>query len=158
MGEEAYKAFLQALKTEAGPHLEVGMDVAGWGILKDLPVYAGAALDVYTSMTPTYDRQAALSPKGEAFVQAMASNFSQAAAAGIGSVTAASDRGTCAQMPDYGWSSDTLKQFLATIASKGISTVDVWRCDIDGYGETIGWFIDALASFLSGSLSSTKFV
>merc|ERR1712151_526911 len=98
--------------TAAGPDFEVGMDVAGWGILNDLPVYAAASLDVYTSMTPTYDRKAALSPKGEAFVESMVHNFAKAAAAGIGSVTATTDRGTCDKMPAYGWSSDALQQFL----------------------------------------------
>merc|ERR1711920_913923 len=102
-----------------------------------------------------YGRPAALSPKGAAFVESMVKNFGKAAATGIGSVTATGNRGTCDKMPDYGWSSDTLKQFLTTSASKGVMTVDVWRCDIDGYGETVSWFIDALATFLSGVVSTT---
>lgn len=148
--EEAYATFLRSVKEEAGTDLEVGMDIAGWGILKDLPVYANAGLDLYTSMTPTYDQKAALSSVGSAFVSSMISTLGSRAAAGVGSMPAAGHSGSCGQMPDYGWNADGLEKFLTQSGGKGLMTVDVWRCDIDNYGETAGWFVDELATYLHG--------
>ena len=77
------------------------MDVAGWGILKDLSAYTPANLDLYTSMTPTYDQPSALSPTGRQFVKDMVSTFgSGRAAVGMGSMPAPGFEKHCANMPD----------------------------------------------------------
>jgi len=149
--EEAYAAFLQEVKKEAGTDLEVGMDVAGWGILEDLSVYANAGLDLYTSMSPTYTSGTALSSTGAAFVSSMVGTFGQRASAGIGSMPTEGKEGSCSQMPDYGWTADTLQQFLTQLEDQGFAGVDVWRCDIDTYGETATWFVDGIATFLGGT-------
>eukprot|EP00927_Polykrikos_kofoidii_P077940 TRINITY_DN74820_c0_g1_i1.p1 TRINITY_DN74820_c0_g1~~TRINITY_DN74820_c0_g1_i1.p1 ORF type:complete len:307 (-),score=53.58 TRINITY_DN74820_c0_g1_i1:158-1027(-) len=149
--EQAYASFLKAIKDAAGSSFEVGMDTAGWGILKDLSAYAPANLDLYTSMTPTYNAPAALSPTGKQFVKDMVSTFgSGAAALGMGSMPAPGFEEKCANMPDYGWSNDTMTEFLTMAADDGVEDVDIWRCDIDHYGETPQWYFDALASFLQG--------
>jgi hypothetical protein len=53
---QAYGEFLGALATAAAP-LKVGMDIAGWGVLKQefWPAFTGRGLARFTSMTPTYD-------------------------------------------------------------------------------------------------------
>ncbi len=53
---QAYGEFLGALAAAAAP-LKVGMDIAGWGVLKAefWPAFLGRGLARFTSMTPTYD-------------------------------------------------------------------------------------------------------
>lgn len=102
-------------------------------------------------MTPTYDQPSALSPKGKQFVKDMVSTFgSGRAAVGMGSMPAPGFEKNCANMPDYGWTNSTMNEFLTMAGHDGIEDVDVWRCDIDNYGETPQWYFDALASFLQG--------
>merc|ERR1712018_364402 len=55
---QAYATFLEALATQLHAHgLELGFDVAGWGILDKWAVFAPLHVDFYTSMTPTYNAQ-----------------------------------------------------------------------------------------------------
>jgi len=137
----------------------VGMDTAGWGILGDGPVFAAAGLDLYTSMTPTYNQPAAMSEKGMQFVKDQLGNFTTAHySAGLGSMPAAGSEEKCSNMPDYGWTEDGMDAYLPAVAALGVRSLDVWRCDIDHYGTVAPFFVDRLASFLAGRYSATAVV
>ena len=50
----------------------------------------------------------------------------------------------------YKWKNATLQSFLSFAAREvGVRQADVWRCDIDHYGRTADWFIEAMATFLA---------
>lgn len=157
--KQAYADFLRAVKMEAGSDVEVGMDTAGWGILEDAPIFAEAGLDVYTSMTPTYNQPAAMAPKGIQFVKDQLGNFTAAHySAGLGSMPASGSEEKCANMggPDgYQWTEAGMDEYLPEVSALGLQSLDVWRCDIDGYGTVAPWFIDRLAGFLAGRYSDS---
>lgn len=150
--EEAYMNFLRTLKQEAGASLEVGMDVAGWGILKNLSAYVPAKLDIYTSMYPTYFQNSALSASiGQSFVQSMLETYgTQHVAAGVGSMPVAGYEENCVRMPDYGWDQDGFENFTDSSAGQGLLEIDVWMCDINNYGKTQPWLFEKLSEFLAG--------
>lgn len=153
--EYAYMDFLRAVKREAAPSLEVGMNVAGWGILKNLSAYTPASLDLHTSMTPTYFQKEALAPEGRAFVRSLLDTFgAEKVATGVGSMPASGYEQNCAaHMPDYGWNSSGFDDFVDGVAAQGVMGVDVWRCDIDDYGKSPSWLYSKLAAFLAGQIS-----
>ena len=160
----AYTSFLSALVKEAraqagagGRALEVGVDVAGWGILDNWEVLAALDADFYTSMSPTY------SGKDVARDRAFATDYVHAvgtsrAAIGVGSMPALGFEPHCANMPDYGWNQSSFTAFAAWLkGAAGVSKIDVWRCDIDHYGETAAWFIDAIEAFLADGRSAEAY-
>ncbi len=147
---EAYAAFLAALGTalhaNASARLRLGFDVAGWSILDQWEVYATLPVDIFTSMTPTYfgTNQTA----NRDFISGEVAGGVPAAAisAGIGSMLAVP--GTAKW--DYNWTQGALTDFLTWLPTAGVTGVDVWRADIDGYGYTADWFLDGVAAFLAG--------
>ena len=145
---QAYADFLAALASQAhAQHLEVGFDVAGWGILDNWGVLAPVPVDFYTSMTPTYNSKVAAD---RAFttelIKAVGVNRT---AIGIGSMPAPGYESGCKNMPDYGWNQSSFSGFTSWLrADAEVQDLDIWRCDIDHYGKTAPWFIDAVVSFL----------
>ena len=154
---QAYANFLSALTEQShAAGIEVGLDVAGWGILDPMKFKALSALkvDLFTSMTPTYSgRNVSLDQSFAAgLVQAVGANR---AAIGIGSMPAAGAESACKNMPDYAWTKSSFDGFAAWLRTDaGVLDLDVWRCDIDNYGKTAPWFVDAVASFLGLSASA----
>ena len=151
----AYGAFLGGLAAALAPHnLSVAMDIAGWGVLgaQFWPEYSGRGLARFTSMTPTYD--AANLTENRVFVEAaLAALPAGTFAAGVGTVL--TDETRCGKGMKYLWNSSTFPPFVDFLATAGVETVDVWRCDIDSPypapDPTAPWYFDALARFLSAA-------
>lgn len=157
--ENAYMSFLRAVKEAAnGTSVEVGMDIASWGILKDLTAYVPAQLDLYTSMYPTYYMDSALNVLGRGFVSQMIETFgAEHVAAGVGSVPVGRYKANCSNyFKFYEWSPDGLENFTRISTVEGLLEIDVWRCDINSYGTTPRWFFDALRDFLQQPNSSSE--
>lgn len=145
----AYGGFLDALAAEAHAHgLEVGFDVAGWGILDFWHVWEPLRVDFMTSMSPTYSAKSV--PTDEAFVTEMVGAVGHArAAVGVGSIPAPGHEDKCSNMKPYLWNGSSFAAFTGWLRdTAGVQDLDVWRCDIDHYGETAGWFIAAVAAFV----------
>jgi hypothetical protein len=147
--------FLGGLAAAVAPlNLSVGMDIAGWGLLdaQFWPAYLGRGLTRFTSMTPTYDATNVTEDK--VFVaQAMAALPAGTFAAGVGTVL--TDEARCGKnMPRYLWTEATFEPFVNYIAGAGVTTIDVWRCDIDlpypAPDPTAPWYFAALSRFLAG--------
>lgn len=139
-----YVKFLRALKASLEARgLELGVDVAGWGILDKLDEYNGSA-HFFTSMSPTYNANN-LTVNRE-FVTSMLSAFgAESVSVGMGSMMEPGDQSKCSH--NFGYTNETLMGFLEFLAEKGVSDVDIWKCDIDNYGTTASWFVNALTSF-----------
>jgi len=151
----AFGAFLGALATALAPTgLRVGMDIAYWGILGKSfwPNYLGRGITRFTSMTPTYDGNNV--SVNEAFVrEALSALPSGSFAAGVASVLDPLVP-PCPWLSN--WTDATFPPFLEWLAAEGVSTVDVWKCDIDDYrNSTPAWMFDALAAFLAAGASSS---
>ena len=147
---QAYAAFLDRLAVELHTKgMELGMDVAGWSILDYFNVYGETRVDFFTSMTPTYDAKNLT--RDRSFVEEYVGVLGdRRTAVGIGSVPATGYEKMCSNMPDYGWSNQTLSSFVGWLKTDaGIKDVDVWRCDIDHTGgKTAPWFLSAMEGFL----------
>ena len=147
---EAYAAFLSALASAAhvqSPRLEVGFDVAGWGILDKFSVFAPLDVDFFTSMTPTYD---GVVPVAESFTKGyVAAVGTSRAGIGVGSMPEPGFEAKCSNMPNYHWNASSFGEFTTWLRqTAGVLELDVWRCDIDHYGKTATWFVDAVSLFL----------
>ena len=137
---ELYNSFLKSLKTAAtasGTKVQVGMDVAGWGILDNFDVYKTSEIDIYTSMTPTYNYQSAVDEKGQQFVSDMSKTYGAAGRFGIGSSATMRSGKHCT----YNWTGDNLYPWLTGLP---MPAIDIWRCDIDNMGVSDPDFLDAL--------------
>jgi hypothetical protein len=151
---QAYADFLDAVAkaATASSELEVGMDVAGWGILGGddfMSVYAKTGIAFATSMTPTYS--AANVTTDEVFARQLLAHFGARGSVGIGSVAAPGFESKCRNMPAYLWTNETLTAFLDFVRDETSELgADVWRCDIDHYGKTADWFVDGIAAFGRG--------
>jgi len=147
---QMYANFLEALAQ--GLHeeqMELGFDVAGWGILDFWDVYAPLHVDFYTSMTPTYNAENVT--RDQEFVTSLvAAVGSNRTAIGTGSVPDPEYSSNCKNMPNYTWTNDTYSTFTHWLKDHAdVSEIDIWRCDIDNYGKTADWYLDALERFLS---------
>ena len=149
---QAYADFLGALAGAAhalSPRLEVGIDVAGWGILDHFSILQRADVDFYTSMTPTYDAPAVPGADRRFTTELIGAVGAARAAIGVGSVAAPGFEASCSNMPAYGWNASSFGEFASWLrTSAGVLDLDVWRCDIDHYGKTAGWFVDTVVRFL----------
>eukprot|EP01060_Flectonema_neradi_P038539 TRINITY_DN8125_c0_g1_i1.p1 TRINITY_DN8125_c0_g1~~TRINITY_DN8125_c0_g1_i1.p1 ORF type:complete len:286 (+),score=43.41 TRINITY_DN8125_c0_g1_i1:54-860(+) len=142
---EHYNTFLTSLKAAAvGKNVEVGMDVASWGILDHLDIYEKSNLDIYTSMSPTYTYSEAVAPKGVQFVHNMSAVFKESARYGIGSSASTSSGDHCT----FNWTGSRLYPWLTQLP---VPAIDIWRCDIDHPGESDADFLDALRKWKSQS-------
>jgi len=148
---DAYGAFLGGLAAAMAPR-KVGMDIAGWGLLKQKywPSFAGRGLARFTSMTPTYTGTDV--PGDEAFVAEALSGplKAEAVAFGLGTEVAAG----CTAKWSYNWTEPRLRAFLANASAAGARGVDLWRADIDSYcpSGTAQWMLDAVRDFVAGRL------
>lgn len=151
---QAYGSFLAGLAAAVAPlGLEVGADIASWGILKAefWPAYTQSGLlRRFSSMTPTYNANNLT--ENRVFVgQALAGLPPGSFEAGIGSVLGGG--APCPMV--YGWTASTLPPFIAWMAAQGVDSIAVWRCDIDksypAPDPTAPFLFDALAAFLAGT-------
>lgn len=146
---EAYATFLRALGVALRmSSMELGMDVAGWGILDDWDVYASLAeVDIFTSMSPTYNAKNLTTDRE--FTTSLARAVGpDRASIGCGSMPAKGFESSCSNMPDFGWTNATFSAFTSWLRDEGaVRSLDVWRCDIDHYGKPAEWYIDAVARF-----------
>ena len=146
---KAYANFLdslaQALHEE---NMEMGFDVAGWGILDFWDVYAPLHIDFYTSMSPTYNAKN-ISQDKSFVTDLVAAVGSRRTSIGIGSVPDPNYVSDCKNMPNYTWTNETFTSFTEWLRNyAGVSDIDIWRCDIDHYGKTADWYLAALERFL----------
>ena len=158
-----FGAFLAGLAKALTPlGLEVGVDIADWTILSPhyWPFYAPTGVTRFTSMTPTYN--ALNITRNREFVGAAVAQLPAASyAAGIGSTLANPDNAQCVKAGmDFSWNETTFLQFVDFLATSGVDTVDVWRCDIDEpYPEpdpTAPWVFVGLANFLAGAVGPAE--
>ena len=58
------------------------------------------------------------------------------------------NKGSCHHL-NFGWNATKFRSFADFIQGPDVhaTTLDVWRCDIDTYGETEPWFVDEVAAF-----------
>jgi len=151
---QKYADFLSAVRKELnGLDLELGMDVAGWGILDKFDIYADVA-DFFTSMSPTYN--AGNLTRNRDFVGEMTRTLgSDKVKVGLGSSPATGYEKNCANMPTYNYTESNLTPFLDYLKTNAqVSGVDIWKCDIDNYGKTADFFLDAIVQFKEESPGS----
>ena len=149
--------------------LTAHMCVAGWGILDGhvLPnhegygIYAKTGVDVMMSMSSTY-----FGKNVTKNIAAVDTELSQGVslgqlAAGIGTQIDPSIDPTCPKVPPmgcktpggqcYDWSETKLRSFVAALVERNVTTIDMWRADIDAEGFcTEPYYFDVAAKFLEG--------
>ena len=144
---EAYADFMDALAKELHEvDLELGMDVGGETVLMDWAYFAKTEIDFFSSMSPTYDDE----PGARSwFTKGMAKALGNRTAVGVGSMVDPENKGSCHL--NFGWNATKFRSFTDFIQGPDVraTTLDVWRCDIDTYGETEPWFVDEVAAFLN---------
>ena len=149
----AYATFLEAVAQELlkMDDRQLGLNVAGWGILGGetfFPIYANTSVSFATSMTPTYNAKNVTNDR--VFTKQLVEHFGERASIGIGSIPKKGNESKCSNMPPYMWTNASLAPFLQYATNDaGVRGVDVWRCDIDHYGATAEWFIEDIAKVLN---------
>ena len=145
------------------------MCVAAWGILDghSLPdhegygVFAKSGIDGMQSMSSTYfgtnitkntanvdtELQQGVSLSQAAVGIGTQIDPSLADCPPVGPMGCTEPGGQC-----YDWSETKLRSFVSSLAERGVTTLTLWRADIDAEGEcTEPYFFDVAEEFLAGS-------
>lgn len=142
-----FKQVLNDFNSNYGSRIEIGCDIAGWGILDYFNSFKTANLDIYTSMTPTY--YGTNIAENEEYVNQELEYFTiNQLRSGVGSMLTSYPS---SDTWNYNWTQSRFTQFLTFLKNNAsVPSVDIWRADIDHNGyNTTDWFYQCLDEFVS---------
>lgn len=147
--KQNYAKFLSAMATAMHAQGKLfGFNTASWGILNAWDVYKGTSADIFASMTPTYFGTNL--EKSRKFVQDQIDAGIAVGKIGVGLGTMLAPGNT--PQWNYNWTQANLASYVNWLtATPGVTRLELWRADINGYKTTAGWFLDIVTKFLAGT-------